>query len=308
MQTCVIYTDGATSKTDRSLGGWGYVVVLPNGDQIKDSGSARDTTMRRMDLTAVIRALSAIPSQFQRFPTTVITHSDIVYQGMKEWIDDFKAKNFVDISDGNLWRALDILTRDYCSGIKWVLVKGHDSDPVNEMAGALANKALSQLCAGYIEFGTPNSSGSSVVVKGLSGRQLKVLKDALEIYVSIGTGKLNDILTLHPEIKNRQTERYRKSIDREDSLARMQKAQAALASVKTAMFDLSYDKSQNIRSEEIVDENRIAHDLFAQINFFFHEENSLNQMKLNRGQNFGVVLAKPSRLSNEPEIDVQKCR
>ena len=61
MAVLKIYTDGACSgnQNEKNAGGWG--AVLEYGGAIKElSGGESDTTNNRMEMTALIEALSAL--------------------------------------------------------------------------------------------------------------------------------------------------------------------------------------------------------------------------------------------------------
>ena len=58
MKKVSIYTDGACSGNP-GKGGWGVVLVY-NGTEKEISGFEAETTNNRMELTAVIRALTAL--------------------------------------------------------------------------------------------------------------------------------------------------------------------------------------------------------------------------------------------------------
>jgi len=79
--TVVVYTDGAC-KGNPGPGGWG--ALLRWGDHEKEmfGGEAR-TTNNRMELTAVIEALSALK---QRCRVAVYTDSEYVKNGITSWI------------------------------------------------------------------------------------------------------------------------------------------------------------------------------------------------------------------------------
>ena len=72
MKTVTIYTDGACSGNP-GPGGWG--AILQYGEHRKEiSGGAAGTTNNRMELTAVIQALSLLKE-----PCTVELYSDSKY-------------------------------------------------------------------------------------------------------------------------------------------------------------------------------------------------------------------------------------
>ncbi len=64
-----IFTDGAC-KGNPGLGGWGALLVAGSAEK-EICGGARDTTNNRMELQAVIEALSVL-----KRPCTVVLHTD----------------------------------------------------------------------------------------------------------------------------------------------------------------------------------------------------------------------------------------
>ncbi len=134
-----IYTDGAC-KGNPGPGGWG--VLLRSGSAEKELfGGERSTTNNRMELMAVIKALQAL-----KRPCAVTLHVDSQYvlKGMTEWLPGWKAKGWrtasrQPVKNVELWQALDELVRGGGHAIEWRWVRGHDGDPGNERADALAN-------------------------------------------------------------------------------------------------------------------------------------------------------------------------
>jgi ribonuclease HI len=133
----VIYTDGAC-KGNPGPGGWG--AWLRSGSYEKELfGGEPLTTNNRMELTAVIEALSALKA-----PSTVDLFTDSVYvrSGILQWIHNWKKRGWVTsakkpVKNEDLWRALD--TQADRHTIEWHWVKGHSGDEGNEKADALAN-------------------------------------------------------------------------------------------------------------------------------------------------------------------------
>ncbi len=102
------------------------------------TGAEPRTTNNRMELQAVIAALSALKK-----PCHVILHTDSQYvqKGVTEYLARWKAKGWQTaakqaVANQDLWRALDeALQRHH---IDWVWVKGHAGDPLNERVDQLA--------------------------------------------------------------------------------------------------------------------------------------------------------------------------
>ncbi len=142
MDHVVIYTDGAC-KGNPGPGGWG--VYLKSGDHEKELwGGERDTTNNRMELMAVIQALSAL-----KRPCQVSLHLDSEYvrKGITEWIHGWKKKGWVTASkqpvkNADLWQRLDALVHGGPHRVEWHWVKGHAGHAGNERADALANRGV----------------------------------------------------------------------------------------------------------------------------------------------------------------------
>lgn len=137
MQTVEIFTDGACSGNP-GPGGWG--AILRMGEHYKElSGGESDTTNNRMELTAVIMALSAL-----KRPCHVILTTDSKYvcdSISKGWARSWKKNNWIKSDkkpalNSDLWeKALELLdTHD----VKLCWVKGHAGHPENERCDELA--------------------------------------------------------------------------------------------------------------------------------------------------------------------------
>ena len=143
MQKVEIYTDGAC-KGNPGAGGWGALLV--SGKHEKELfGGAPDTTNNRMELTAVIEALSAL-----KRPCEIILHTDSQYvqKGITEWIIGWKARGWktasrAPVKNVDLWQALDAAQARH--KIEWRWVKGHAGHDGNERADALANRGVETL-------------------------------------------------------------------------------------------------------------------------------------------------------------------
>jgi ribonuclease HI len=132
-----IYADGAC-KGNPGVGGWGAMLVDGAGRREIFGGEAQ-TTNNRMELTAVIRALEALPGATR---ARVHTDSQYVQQGISNWIHGWKRKGWrtadgKPVKNQDLWRRLDETAQRH--RVEWVWVRGHAGDPGNERADELAN-------------------------------------------------------------------------------------------------------------------------------------------------------------------------
>ena len=142
MNKVVIYTDGAC-KGNPGPGGWG--VFLKSGVHEKELwGGEAVTTNNRMELIAVIEALSALKRPCE---VMLFLDSEYVRKGITEWIHGWKAKGWKTaakqpVKNADLWQRLDALVSGGGHKIEWKWVKGHAGDPGNERADALANRGV----------------------------------------------------------------------------------------------------------------------------------------------------------------------
>lgn len=139
MKQIEIYTDGACSGNP-GPGGWGAVLVY-NGKEKQLSGSEKDTTNNRMELTAVIMALNALN---QPCEVKLTTDSKYVCDAInKSWVYSWR-KNGWKKSDKkpalnvDLWKELLSLLEKH--EVEFIWVKGHNGHKYNEICDALAVK------------------------------------------------------------------------------------------------------------------------------------------------------------------------
>ncbi|EHR71312.1 ribonuclease HI [Burkholderiales bacterium JOSHI_001] len=136
----VIYTDGAC-KGNPGPGGWG--AFLRWGDHEKELfGGESNTTNNRMELTAVIQALGSLKRDCA---VAVYTDSEYVKNGITTWIHGWKKRGWrtadnKPVKNQELWQALEAQVAQH--RVQWHWVRGHNGDPGNERADALANRGV----------------------------------------------------------------------------------------------------------------------------------------------------------------------
>lgn len=139
MKRVEIFTDGAC-KGNPGRGGWG--AILRSGSHEKElSGHEPATTNNRMEMTATIRALTALTE-----PCDVTLHTDSKYviDGITKWVNGWQRNGWKTaarkpVLNSDLWMALLDAVRPH--RVRWVWVKGHDGHPENERADRLASNA-----------------------------------------------------------------------------------------------------------------------------------------------------------------------
>ena len=132
-----IYTDGSC-RGNPGVGGWGAILVYGAHEKELSGGEAQ-TTNNRMELTAVIEALSALKEPCQ---VTLTSDSKYVIEALeKGWAEGWKQRGWkkADKSPAlnpDLWERLLDLTHFHQVTTVWV--KGHAGHPYNERCDQLA--------------------------------------------------------------------------------------------------------------------------------------------------------------------------
>jgi len=134
-----IYTDGSCLKNPGD-GGWAAIINIDN--QIKKiSGSVKGTTNNKMELMAPIKALQEVKEQKQ---IEIYTDSQYVKLGITNWIHKWIKNNWQTskkepVKNKDLWMELYDLTKSH--EIKWIWVKAHAGNRLNEEVDLLAKQA-----------------------------------------------------------------------------------------------------------------------------------------------------------------------
>ncbi len=135
-----VFTDGACSGNP-GPGGWAWVC----DDGRQDSGGESATTNQRMELTAVLRALEAVPGALEvNSDSTYVVNCfrDRWYEG---WLArDWKNSQRKPVANRDLWQPLVELFLARSGEVSFRWVKGHSGNEMNELADRLAVEALAR--------------------------------------------------------------------------------------------------------------------------------------------------------------------
>jgi ribonuclease HI len=134
-----IYTDGSCLNNPGN-GGWAAIINI-NGNVKKISGSEKDTTNNKMELMAPIKALLEVKKNQH---IEIYTDSQYVRLGITNWIHKWIKNNWQTskkepVKNKELWVQLYKLTNSY--EIKWIWVKAHAGNILNEEVDLLAKQA-----------------------------------------------------------------------------------------------------------------------------------------------------------------------
>ncbi len=132
-----VYTDGSCLGNP-GPGGWGWATE----DGRSGSGAAAHTTNQRMEITAVVEALSALSG-----PVRVVSDSTYVVNCFKQrWWAGWRRKGWKNsqgkpVANRDLWEALLALALDPGRPVMFEWVKGHSGHPMNDLVDRLATEA-----------------------------------------------------------------------------------------------------------------------------------------------------------------------
>jgi ribonuclease HI len=142
-KTVDIYTDGACSGNP-GPGGWGAVLRYGPTERDIYGGESLETTNNRMELMAAIQALESLTR-----PVAVRLHTDSTYvrNGITKWMTNWKRNGWrtadkQPVKNADLWQRLEAAVNKH--EVVWLWVKGHNGDPDNERADALANRGMTE--------------------------------------------------------------------------------------------------------------------------------------------------------------------
>ncbi len=139
MANITIYTDGS-SRGNPGPGGFGSILI--SGEQRKEiSGGFKFTTNNRMELMSVICALEALKTSGNDI--TIYSDSQYVVNSVeKGWVFNWIKNNKKDAKNMDLWKRFVTLYPN--NKIKFIWVKGHASNELNNQCDVLATTASRQ--------------------------------------------------------------------------------------------------------------------------------------------------------------------
>jgi ribonuclease HI len=199
----VVFTDGACSGNP-GPGGWGWSIV----GGISANGAEKKSTNQRMELWAVLDALSTIVPLDDDTIEVVSDSTYVVNCFNNRWWPGWEAKGWKNsqkqpVANQDLWKPLVALYKLNRDRITFRWVKGHSGNPMNDKVDALA-VAAAQGQTERTEFaldGTPTITGGSALDAhpgDQHGEALDVETDALENSGPIASNTSNSQMLAGP--------------------------------------------------------------------------------------------------------------
>lgn len=141
----IIYTDGACSGNP-GPGGWGAVVLDPEGQVQELGGGEAATTNNRMEMIGALEALRFISKIGLPKPIKITIYTDSTYliRGITQWAWGWRKNNWKtsagnEVSNRDIWESLTAtLGRLENPKISWLYVRGHRGTAGNERCDEIA--------------------------------------------------------------------------------------------------------------------------------------------------------------------------
>jgi ribonuclease HI len=126
----LVWTDGACSGNP-GPGGWAAILVPApetGGEPVEHSGGDPQTTNNRMELTAALEGLRALPAGSR---AAIVTDSQLMIDSMTRWLDGWKRKGWrtaagKPVKNRDLIEALEAEIARH-EAVRWHWVRGHET-------------------------------------------------------------------------------------------------------------------------------------------------------------------------------------
>ena len=140
-----IYTDGSCLVQDENKPGAASAIIVLNDSIIYEKvKSFNSVTNNQMELFSAIMAFKEIErlNLFEDSNITIFSDSQYFINGMTQYIDNWKKKNYLGVKNPKFWKVLEKYLK-YDINYQWV--KGHSGNYFNERVDTLAQNAMRSL-------------------------------------------------------------------------------------------------------------------------------------------------------------------
>lgn len=170
-----IFCDGACSGNP-GKGGWGAIIMFPDGKELLGSGYADYTTNNKMEMLAAINAIEYVDKNSNSgnpLDILLTTDSQYVVKGFTDWLPGWLRNGWINskkeaVANRDLWEVLNKFKNIH--NIKMIWIKGHDGHPENEKCDKLACDAVKNrkganfaLVPSFVQKHVPQNNNQHVV-------------------------------------------------------------------------------------------------------------------------------------------------
>jgi ribonuclease HI len=148
MKKVKIYTDGSCLQVASSTGrgGYGTIIIFEDGVEVELSGNEPGTTNNRMEMMAAIAGL-----EYLKEPYDIELYSDSAYLVecfLQKWFEKWFRNGWINssgksVANKDLWVRLMKTFEGH--KIKFIKVKGHSDDELNNRCDKIARGAMEEL-------------------------------------------------------------------------------------------------------------------------------------------------------------------
>ena len=154
-----IVSDGAC-RGNPGPGGWGMILVTPEGWVTEFGGDEKESTNNRMELMGFYRGLQEVFKRAKTMSSSVIVHaisdSKYVLDNAEKYAHYWKKNGWKLASGGEvknqeMWEKVVKGLEEFKKAgyvVEYELVKGHSGNEGNERADQLANRGIEDLLSG----------------------------------------------------------------------------------------------------------------------------------------------------------------
>jgi ribonuclease HI len=140
----MVYTDGS-ALGNPGPGGYAFCAVI-DGSLKKVSGSRKVATNNQMELKAIECALRTLPSDYN-----LLIHSDSQYavNGCTSWLSSWIRRSWNTssrnpVANSDLWKKIDRLQTKRRGAVRYIWIRGHSGNEMNELVDRLARRKAQQ--------------------------------------------------------------------------------------------------------------------------------------------------------------------
>lgn len=129
MNQLLLYTDGSCS-TKTKQGGWAWILKKQYGNYLEkithNSGGTNDTTISRMEMTAILDGLMYIvENNMEMENILVVSDSQFIVNSLNMgWLDRWKREGLETRNNGDLW-GLFVETLPLIPSLRFLHTRGH---------------------------------------------------------------------------------------------------------------------------------------------------------------------------------------
>lgn len=174
MDEVVVFTDGAC-QGNPGPGGWGWAVERGGGfEGAEGSGAEAKSTNQRMEVWAVLDALTTL-LPLTDLPIRVVSDSTYVVNCFRDrWWAGWEKRGWKnsqkqDVANQDLWKPLVALYKTEASRISFTWVKGHSGNRMNDRVDALAVAAAASQSPRKVT-GLASATAGAALGDGVEGR------------------------------------------------------------------------------------------------------------------------------------------